>query len=305
MRQTKLEPFVKEFLKAKEEGETGKNRHKAKPRYLGTLRYRLELLRGYLPDYMLSITMVGAGPARGTGRRSGIGALIHYDWARAIFFGFKRDKITTPKPGELRIFHSTSQSGKQPEATVTVPSDYKVLSGGARVNYSGQGNFLTASLPKDVRTWVARAKQQKVDDIATIDIWAIAIFDPLDDWEVRISRSTGPRSALASTATASVDGYVLTGGGAESHWQSSGALLTESYPNPQKAGYWVASTKSHLASDSITITAYAIGIKALGRVVGPTAEIYGCNRSAIDSRPSTGSRYSSWLQQIFLAAEPR
>src|ERR1700758_1484340 len=45
LRQIKLEPFVKEFLKAKEEGKTGKKRHKAKPRYLGTLRYRLELLR--------------------------------------------------------------------------------------------------------------------------------------------------------------------------------------------------------------------------------------------------------------------
>src|SRR5260370_6226807 len=53
MRQIKLEPFVKEFLKAKEEGKTGKKRHKAKPRYLGTLRYRLELLRGYLPEYSL------------------------------------------------------------------------------------------------------------------------------------------------------------------------------------------------------------------------------------------------------------
>jgi len=45
--------FVKEFLKAKEEGKTGKKRRNAKPRYLGTLRYRLELLRGYLPDYGL------------------------------------------------------------------------------------------------------------------------------------------------------------------------------------------------------------------------------------------------------------
>jgi hypothetical protein len=197
LRQTKLEPFVKEFLKAKEEGETGKNRHKAKPRYLGTLRYRLELLSGYLPDYMLSITMVGSGPAphRPT---SGIGALIHYDWARAIFFGFKRDKITTPKPGELRIFHSTAQSGKQPKATVTVPSDYKVLSGGARINYSGQGNFLTASFPKDVRTWVARAKQQKVDDIAT---FATAL------------------------------GYTLVGGGAKVNYSGEGNLLTASYPD--------------------------------------------------------------------------
>jgi len=53
LRQTKLAPFVKEFLKAKEEGKTSKKRRKAKPRYLGTLRYRLELLRDYLPDYSL------------------------------------------------------------------------------------------------------------------------------------------------------------------------------------------------------------------------------------------------------------
>jgi hypothetical protein len=53
LRQTKLAPFVKEFLKAKEEGRTGKKRRKAKPRYLGTLSYRLELLQEYLPDYSL------------------------------------------------------------------------------------------------------------------------------------------------------------------------------------------------------------------------------------------------------------
>jgi integrase len=54
LRQIKLEPFVKEFLKAKEEGKTGKKRRNAKPRYLGTLRYRLELLRRYLPEYGLA-----------------------------------------------------------------------------------------------------------------------------------------------------------------------------------------------------------------------------------------------------------
>jgi hypothetical protein len=34
-------------------GKTGKKRRKAKPRYLGTLRYRLALLRDYLPKYSL------------------------------------------------------------------------------------------------------------------------------------------------------------------------------------------------------------------------------------------------------------
>src|SRR5437016_3716145 len=49
----KLGAFIKEFLQAKEEGKGGKKRRKAKPRYLGTLRYRLDLLRGYLPEYSL------------------------------------------------------------------------------------------------------------------------------------------------------------------------------------------------------------------------------------------------------------
>ena len=53
LRQIKLGAFIKEFLQAKEEGKTGKKRRKAKPRYLGTLRYRLDLLRDYLPEYSL------------------------------------------------------------------------------------------------------------------------------------------------------------------------------------------------------------------------------------------------------------
>jgi integrase len=53
LRQIKLEPFIQEFLQAKEEGKTGKKRRKAKPRYLGTLRPRLALLREHLPEYNL------------------------------------------------------------------------------------------------------------------------------------------------------------------------------------------------------------------------------------------------------------
>jgi hypothetical protein len=44
LREIKLGPFVRDFLKAKEEGKSGKKRRKASPRYLATLRYRLDLL---------------------------------------------------------------------------------------------------------------------------------------------------------------------------------------------------------------------------------------------------------------------
>jgi integrase len=53
LREIKLGPFVRDFLKAKEEGKSGKKRRKASPRYLATLRYRLDLLCDYLPDYRL------------------------------------------------------------------------------------------------------------------------------------------------------------------------------------------------------------------------------------------------------------
>jgi integrase len=53
LREIKLDPFVRDFLKAKEEGKSGKKRRKASPRYLATLRYRLDLLCDYLPDYRL------------------------------------------------------------------------------------------------------------------------------------------------------------------------------------------------------------------------------------------------------------
>ena len=245
----------------------------------------LPVISGY---YMSSITMVEPGPA--PPHRSEISTLIHYEAARAIFFGFKREQITTPKAGELRVFHSTGEYGGHPEATVRVPSEYKVLSGGARVNYTGPGNLLTASFPKDVQTWVARAKNHGVSDIAAIDIWAIAIFDPRDDWEVKIFSNISSSAGHPSTTAVVAEGYVLTGGGAESHWKTAGALSTESYPNPQKSGNWVASSKDHYgASESTTITAYAIGIKSAGNIVGPTAKIFS-KTSGAASHPSTEVR---------------
>ena len=68
LRQIKLEPFVKEFLKAKEEGKTRKKRRNAKLRYLGTLRYRLGLLRGYLPEYGLGGLICGKSDPLGQDR---------------------------------------------------------------------------------------------------------------------------------------------------------------------------------------------------------------------------------------------
>jgi hypothetical protein len=56
---------------------------------------------------------------------------------------------------------------------------------------------------------------------------------------------------------------VLVGGGAEATYFSSGALLTESRPNPELTS-WRATSKSHKSPDAHFLTVYAIGLRIDG-----------------------------------------
>ena len=50
-----------------------------------------------------------------------------------------------------------------------------MVAGGARVNYAGAGNLLTASYPLDSNTWKAGSKDHLGSDPATIDVHALGI----------------------------------------------------------------------------------------------------------------------------------
>jgi hypothetical protein len=169
--------------------------------------------------------------------------------------------------GSVKIFHAKGELAPHyPETTLTVPPGYKILGGGARVNWSEEGregregNLLTASFPKDARTWFAKSKDQGKDSEADIDVWAIAIHDPKNECEVKMfPRQSDPRQWPAVTATLP-EGYVLAGGGAQANWKGAGSLLTASYPDGSTG--WVAKSKDHVDKEEATVTAYAIGIKA-------------------------------------------
>jgi murine toxin len=164
--------------------------------------------------------------------------------------------------GSVKVFHATGGVAvSHPETTLTVPEGYKILGGGARVNWSEPGNMLTASFPRDARTWVARSKDQVDASAANIDVWAIAIHDPQNNYQVEVfpneSASTNHPCAVATVP----EGYVLTGGGACANWKTQGSLLTASYPDG--ATRWVAASKDHADKvEQASVTAYAIGIKA-------------------------------------------
>ena len=60
---------------------------------------------------------------------------------------------------------------------------------GARVNWHGAGNLLTASFPSTSNnTWTAFGKDHGAGyrDPATITVYAIAIYDPDNIWEVKV-----------------------------------------------------------------------------------------------------------------------
>jgi vibriolysin len=159
----------------------------------------------------------------------------------------------------LQIFSSTGNRSAHPTARVTVPYEYKIVGGGARVNWRGAGNLLISSYPETINTWVAMSKDHQTSSPATITVYAIAIYDPDDMWDVRIWTSTG-RRAQHPIAQVSIDwNYTLTGGGARVNWEGAGSLLTASYPVDEIT--WEARSKDHLDSSPASITAYAIGIR--------------------------------------------
>lgn len=165
------------------------------------------------------------------------------------------------------ISFTSAAPDPHPTAYVRVPNGYKLVSGGARVNCQGAGNFLTASFPDGNNVWRARAKHHEAEDPATITVYAVALYDPDDIWEVKVVSSRPSKSGNLIEQDAAVDsgatgesGYVLVGGGAKVDYGSdqAGNLLYTSQPYE---GKWLGQAKDQETASSASITAYAVGLK--------------------------------------------
>jgi hypothetical protein len=157
------------------------------------------------------------------------------------------------------------QRAERPEARIMVPAGYKLVSGGARVNCSapwrqqGAGNFLTASFPEGNNVWRASAKHHEVTDPATITVFAIAIYDPDDIWEVKVFSQTSARGRLIKQDAAVDAGYVMVGGGAKvDYGTQAGNLLYTSQPYD---GKWLGQAKDQETVSTASISAYAVGLR--------------------------------------------
>ena len=228
--------------------------------------------------------LVGAGVV-------GVGLLI---WAL-----LRPTKATTPPPRPpaparpaltVQLFHSTSPLASHPEARVTAPPGYKIMGGGAHVEYEGPGNMLTASYPDGPSTWVARSKDHEQASPARLEAWAVALYDPNDEWEVRVVSETSSPTSHPEVSVTLPEGYTMTGGGAEAHWTAAGSLLTASYPQSSRS--WQARSKDHIRPDPAALTVYVIGIRPRNGTSSPESLIFK-SQSGRQSHPSATASIQS------------
>lgn len=175
-----------------------------------------------------------------------------------------------------------------PYVEVPVPRDHKLIGGGARVNWKGQGSLLVASYPEEGNgKWVAKAKSHQVADPCTITAWAIALYDPKDEWDVEIFHKVSEKSEWPRVHMSVNEGYVLTGGGAQVSWDENdngGSLLTASFPRDSHT--WEVRSKSHNVGYPTTIVVYAIGVRPKVGVNPLKNEIFSSTSRPPEQHPS-------------------
>ena len=89
-------------------------------------------------------------------------------------------------PLHLRVFAAASTAAEYPQVTVSVPDNYKILSGGAVASNYVAGELLTGSFPLSATQWFATAHDAGTEDTGILTAYAIAVYDPYDWLDVTL-----------------------------------------------------------------------------------------------------------------------
>jgi hypothetical protein len=176
--------------------------------------------------------------------------------------GMSREQLL----GAIHISTGDSGAAPHPEATATLPDGFVLVGGGAKVEWTGAGNLLTASFPSTDRSWTARSKDHEESSPANIRAYAIGLRENLPIG--RVQAAIVPQDSGAAPHPSAVadmtDGFALTGGGADVHWTGAGNLLWRLEPTTSTANQeFRASAKDHDVPDPSSMTVFALGIRII------------------------------------------
>jgi len=167
--------------------------------------------------------------------------------------------------GELRIriIFESSDMASHPGVGVGTPEGFRVIGGGARVDWQGAGNMLTGIFPENDRFWRARSKDHNIQSEAIVTGFCICAQmkngTPISNDNYIIRQEESVPAHHPSAEVVLPDGFILVGGGAASHFSGPGSLLYASHPGGGNS--WIAAAKDHVSPEITRVTAYAIGVK--------------------------------------------
>lgn len=148
---------------------------------------------------------------------------------------------------------ATSTADHAPSINATLPAGYSLIGGGAKSNYQGNGQLLTASYPQNLTTWTVSAKDHKYADVATITAYAIGIKTTIPNFgsfTMDLGESSNyVSSGYAEQSRALITGYVPACMGGHATWNGQGRLLTKMAPSTDGSNNALAGTKDHLYAD--------------------------------------------------------
>ncbi len=204
-------------------------------------------------------------------------------------FGEATASVTAPPPpSDFRVATSQSVSGlsRNPTATVQVPVGHKVIGCGALTDFDANlpGIMLTAVYPSDARTCTATAKDHIQVSEGTVQVWAIAVVDLNNEWDVSITSQSQPGNTATATLPA---GYALTGGGGRITSTGAGVLMTSTRPS---GNTWVIAGKDHIQPDATATTiSYVIGLRPRNGAAAPTSTVTFQQMTALEARVAGAS----------------
>src|SRR5919198_2218794 len=216
--------------------------------------------------------LTAAFPATPPGRDGEAGPKAHGQSSPATI-GIACIAVSIPPP-DYTIMDATSAPAPHPDATAMLPAGYVLVGGGARANWEGTGSLLWASRPAAGQGWYAAAKDHVYPSPATVTAFAIGVTRSFLAARgltvVRFRADSYPVVPHPGVDCRAEDGPALVGGGAETHWQGAGSLLTASVPvnaSGTAAGpyLWTARGKDHLVADPSTISAWGLALVSCAR----------------------------------------
>eukprot|EP01113_Clastostelium_recurvatum_P011764 TRINITY_DN16025_c0_g1_i2.p1 TRINITY_DN16025_c0_g1~~TRINITY_DN16025_c0_g1_i2.p1 ORF type:complete len:516 (+),score=146.12 TRINITY_DN16025_c0_g1_i2:60-1607(+) len=176
---------------------------------------------------------------------------------------------------------------------VTVPAGYKVVGGGGSIgfaNLGSGGSQLAASYPIDETTWEAKGRTHTADaGPFNLVVWAFAIFDPNNEYEVKIFTESDTSAATTGSALGALisdPAFALSGGGVNTDHFVQATF-------PAEFNQWSATWTTDPLRGQPTVAAawsvYAVGVRSRSSARTVTSTVRSANGSGSGAASATAT----------------